>query len=197
MQFTTFALAALSLGSAIATPIVGFKPFDQAVVAVANAKTVVQEQVASINVLLKGTPTDETVTKIQKSLVTVGAQVNGLHEIVLALGDFGSTPLSDAQLAKIPEFAENYKGIFIGIEAIGKKVTSSGLNVDVIAQVKPELQWVLSTASPIARPILAFVQVAAAVDVKLFTPVTTVLVNIQSLITLVIGPLSGLKVTLA
>ncbi|KAI0113644.1 hypothetical protein GGR51DRAFT_556792 [Nemania sp. FL0031] len=197
MQFATFFLAALSMGSALATPIAGFQPFDQAATAVATAHTVIQEQVASINILLKDAPTDETVTKIQKSLVTVTAQVSGLHASVLALGDFGSTPLSDAQLAEVPEFAENFKGIFISIEALGKKITSAGLSVDVFAQIKPELQLVLSIASPIARPILAFVKVAAAIHVKLFTPVTTVLVNIQSLVTLVIGPLSGLKLTVA
>lgn len=49
MQFTTFVLAALSMGSAIAGPIAGFKPFDDAVTAVAEARAVVQEQVATIS----------------------------------------------------------------------------------------------------------------------------------------------------
>ncbi|KAJ8120492.1 hypothetical protein ONZ43_g2811 [Nemania bipapillata] len=197
MQFTNFFLAALSLGSAIAGPVAGFKPFDDATAAVAHAKTIVQEQVVVINALTKGTPTDETVTKIQQSLVTVGANVNGLHAYVLALGQFGSTPLSQAQLAKVPQFAEDFRGIFINVEVIGKKLTGAGFSHDVVAQIKPELQWVLSTSGPIARPIIVFARIAAPIHIKLFTSVTSVLVNIQALVTVIIAPLAGLKLVVA
>ncbi|KAI1146939.1 hypothetical protein F4825DRAFT_439124 [Nemania diffusa] len=197
MQFTTFVLAALSLGSAIASPVAGFKPFDNAASAVANVHTIVQEQVSVINVLVQGTPTDETVTKIHESLVTIGVNVNGLHAYVGDLAQFGSTPLSDAQLAKVPEFGENFRGIFINIEAIGKKITGAGLSVDVFAQIKPELQWVLATSGPIARPIIVFAKVAAPLHIQLFTSVSAVLVNIQALVTVIIAPLAGLKLVIA
>ncbi|KAI1110661.1 hypothetical protein F5Y14DRAFT_428331 [Nemania sp. NC0429] len=191
MQFTTFVVAALSMGSAIAGPIAGFKHFDNAVTAVAQAKTVVQEQLATIEILVGGVHTAETVTKLQKSLVTVSANVNGLVGPALALVNVKST-LSQVQLSAVPKFAEDFQGLLISIEAIGKKVTGSNLSQNVIAQIKPELQLVLSTASPVARPIISFINVAAPSYVPEFQKVTAILVNIQALSTLVIGPLSGL-----
>ncbi|KAI1165943.1 hypothetical protein F5B18DRAFT_609256 [Nemania serpens] len=196
MQFTTFVLAALSMGSAIAGPIAGFKPFDDAVTAVSQARAVVQEQVATINILINGAPTAETVTKLQKSLVTVSANVNGLLGPALALVNIKSTPLSQIQLSAIPKFAADFQGLLLSIEAIGKKVTGSGLTQTAIAQIKPELQLVLSTASPVTRPIISFVTVAAPGYVQEFQQVTSILVNIQALSGLVLGPLSGLGLTI-
>ncbi|KAI1197086.1 hypothetical protein F5X97DRAFT_344031 [Nemania serpens] len=195
MQFTTFVLAALSMGSAIAGPIAGFKPFDDAVTAVAEARAVVQEQVATINILINAAPTAETITKLQNSLVTVSANVNGLVGPALALVNIKST-LGQVQLSTVPKFAADFQGLLISIEAIGKKVTGSGLSQNVIAQIKPELQLVLSTASPVARPIISFINVAAPSYVKEFQQVTSILVNIQALSGLVLGPLSGLGLTI-
>ena len=59
MQFTTFALAALSLGSAIAAPalpvdlpgtlpVAGLPGFEEAVEAVSHAKVIVEQQVAAV-----------------------------------------------------------------------------------------------------------------------------------------------------
>ncbi|KAI1184932.1 hypothetical protein F5B17DRAFT_446516 [Nemania serpens] len=196
MQFTTFVLAALSMGSAIAGPIASFKPFDEAVTAVAQARAVVQEQVTTINVLVKDAPTAETITKIQTSLLTVSANVNGLLGTALALVDVQGT-LNQVQLGAVPKFAEDFQGLLLSIEAIGKKITGSGLTQAAIAQIKPELQLVLSTASPVSRPIISFITVAAPGYVQQIEQATSILVNIQALTGLLFVPLSGLGLTLA
>lgn len=166
-----------------------------------------------LDILINAAPTAETITKLQNSLVTVSANVNGLVGPALALVNIKST-LGQVQLSTVPKFAADFQGLLISIEAIGKKVTGSGLSqskyfsgivleadtaneeVDVIAQIKPELQLVLSTASPVARPIISFINVAAPSYVKEFQQVTSILVNIQALSGLVLGPLSGLGLTI-
>lgn len=196
MQFTTFALAALSLGSAIAGPISGFQGFDSAAAAVANARTIVEKQVTTITTLTKGPQDTETITKVQQSLLTVSHTVSGLSPFGLALGEIGSTPLSQEQLAAFPEFTDNFHGLFIGIQTIGKSVTDGKLDQDSLAQIKPELQLVLATAGPVARPFISFVQVVVPGSAKAFKQVTTILVSIQGLINLTVGPLSGLKLSI-
>jgi hypothetical protein len=49
MHFTTFVLAALSLGSAIAAPAVGLPAFNDALTAVGSVKIIVEQQVTTVS----------------------------------------------------------------------------------------------------------------------------------------------------
>ncbi|KAI8948210.1 hypothetical protein F4801DRAFT_557913 [Xylaria longipes] len=184
MQFSSFFLAALSMGSAIAGPLAGVQVFNNAVSAFAKAQNVVQEQQAQISRLAKEAPNAENIVEIQKCLLTVGQSVNGLYDPALALGNVGSTPLSKDQLSYVPKFSQSFLSIFVDIEAIGKIVTS--LNKDQLAKVQPELQLVLSPAVSLARPVLAFVNVAAPSQGKAFQTVSHPLLNIQALLKLAV-----------
>ncbi|KAI0534795.1 hypothetical protein GGR58DRAFT_43866 [Xylaria digitata] len=189
MQFSTFFLAALSLGSAIASPVAGFASFDDAHKAVSHAKTIVQQQLVQINIFTNGAPNIQTVANIQKSLLTIGQSVNGLVVPAVALSSFGSTPLSKEQLAAVPQFQADFLDILVNLELIGKRVTGSNLNTDSISKVKPQLQWALAAVGPVSQPIITFISVAAPkyATYKHWTPY---LVNIEALVVVVLGKIA-------
>ncbi|KAI1174998.1 hypothetical protein F4777DRAFT_579445 [Nemania sp. FL0916] len=188
MQFTTFALAALSLGSAIAgpiaSPLAGFAGFDDAVAAVTKVQSIVEEQANTINVLVKSAPSTETITKIQQSLVNVGTNINALHNVGINLGNFDAvkTPLSKEQKAAVPDFASNFQGIFVTVQSISKTVTAGGLPQGVVAQVQPQLQLVLSTAAPVTKPVILFVTNAVPGGSTLVAPLTGLVGNLSAVL---------------
>ncbi|KAI1754849.1 hypothetical protein F4782DRAFT_463459 [Xylaria castorea] len=181
MQFSTFFLAALSMGSAIASPLAGVQTFDNSVPDFANAKNVLEEQHAQISRLAGEASSAENTLEIQKCLLTVGQSMNGLFSPALALGNAGSTPLSKDQLSYVPQFAEIFLSIFVNVEAIAN-ITTTRLNKDQLAKVQPELQLILSSPVLIARPVLAFISVAASSQTEAFLSVSHPLRNIQALL---------------
>ncbi|KAI0436207.1 hypothetical protein F4803DRAFT_543065 [Xylaria telfairii] len=187
MQFSTFVLAALSMGSAIAGPLAPAQAFTSVASAAANARSVVHNQLLEINLLVGGTPNAESVTKIQKCLVNVGQSVNSISGPAQALDGAGSVPLAGAQLNAVPEFAANLVGIAVDIQAIGKVLTGGRLTKDQQAQIQPELQWALAPAVPIVRPILAYIKIAAPSHTKVFQHISYPLRNIQALLKVVLA----------
>ncbi|KAI1749920.1 hypothetical protein F4782DRAFT_286393 [Xylaria castorea] len=191
MQFTKLALAAFSLGSAIAAPVVGDLPaLTDALSAVGNVKTIVQTQVATINTLTQGTPAGDAVTKIEASLLTVGQNVNGLLAPLLALANNPTTTLSAAQLSAVPQLVSDCQAIFEGVQTVGKTVVS-GLGQDALNQVQPELQWVLATAGPVVKPLISFTTLVPGTS-AVYQQVNTGVAQIQGVAnTLIIAPVNG------
>ncbi|KAI1305421.1 hypothetical protein F5Y03DRAFT_355829 [Xylaria venustula] len=191
MQYSKFLLAAISIGSAIANPVVsGWAPFNNAAVAVANVNVVVQQEAANINAATTGVHSADNLAKVHNSLLRVGQTMNGLLPTVLALGTAGPNSLSKEQLAAIPKFQKDYHNVLVNIELIGKRVTGGNLDQNSIAEVKPELQWVLASPAPIARPLIAFIDVAAPKQYATYSYWTPYLVNIEALIVVVLGPIA-------
>ncbi|KAI0424961.1 hypothetical protein F5Y09DRAFT_322918 [Xylaria sp. FL1042] len=190
MQFSTVVLAALSLGSAIATPVTGFPAFNNAVATLANVNVVVQQETANIKAVTSGAHNAETLAKVQHSLLTVGQSMNTLVAPVLALNTVGPHSLSTEQIAAIPKFQKDYQAVLVNLEIIGKRVTGSNFDKDALAQIKPELQWVLASPGPIARPIITLVNVATPKYASYYESWTPYLINIEALIVVVLGPIA-------
>ncbi|KAK5634276.1 hypothetical protein RRF57_009990 [Xylaria bambusicola] len=179
MQFSTFVLAALSLGSAIAGPVTGFVPFNNAASKVAEVKVLVQQEAANINSATSGSPNAKAIADVRKSLLTIGRGMNGLIDPVNELASAGPTSLTKEQIAAVPQFQKDFQTIFVNLDNIGKRISngnfdksecfsksgfsnsSADYQVAAISQVKPELQWVLASPTTISRPVIAFVDVAA------------------------------------
>ncbi|KAI0403436.1 hypothetical protein F4802DRAFT_289308 [Xylaria palmicola] len=187
MQLTTFLVAALSMGSAIAGPLVGVRAFDDVAAVLATARSDIHSELLTINVLVQQPSNAVSVTKIQNCLVNVGQSLNTILTPAVALAASASTPLSKAQLSVLSRVARDFQGVFADVDVLGKKITGSALSRDQLIQVRPELQWVLSTVAPVSRPILAFVDVAAPGSAKDFRSVTPALVDIQALVNLGVG----------
>ncbi|KAI1420882.1 hypothetical protein F5Y12DRAFT_771052 [Xylaria sp. FL1777] len=189
MQFSTFILAAISMGSAIASPTTGFASFNNALAVAANVKVAVQQELAIIKTATSGARKEaDAVVTLQKSLRTAGLSVNSLLGPVVALGNVQPTSLSKEQLVAVSQFQKDILDAFVSLQLIGKTITGSHLSKDALAQVKPELQWVLASPAPIARLVIAFVKDAAPkyASYGYWNPY---LINIQALIVVALGPL--------
>ncbi|KAI8953701.1 hypothetical protein F4801DRAFT_536309 [Xylaria longipes] len=192
MQFTTFALAAFSLGSAIAAPVVdGLPAFTDALSAVGNVKTLVATQVTTINTLTQGTAAGDAVTKIEASLLTIGQNVNALLPSILGLANNAATPLSQGQLSSVPQLVSDCQAIFESVQTVGKTIVK-GLGQDALNQVQPELQWILSTAGPVVKPLVSFTTTAVPGTSAVFEEVNTTLAQIQGLANNLLIPVNGL-----
>ncbi|KAI0469532.1 hypothetical protein F4859DRAFT_134462 [Xylaria cf. heliscus] len=192
MQFTTVALAAFSLGSAIAAPVVdGLPAFTDALSVVGDVKTAVEAQVSTINSLVQATPAGDAVTQIEASLLTVGQNVNTLLPSILALTGNTTASLSQGQLTSVPQLVTDIQSIFEGVQTVGKSVVS-GLGQDALNEVQPELQWVLSTAGPVVKPLVSFTTTAVPGTSAVYSEVNTALAQVQSLANGLLAPLNGL-----
>ncbi|GAP93118.1 hypothetical protein SAMD00023353_10700030 [Rosellinia necatrix] len=191
MQFTTFALAALSMGSTIAAPALGLVSFDNALAYTGNVKTIVEEQVTKITTVFSGTPAENAVTQVQGSLLIIGQNVNGLVGPLVALGNDATTPLTQGQLASVPQLVSDCQAIVSGIKTIGKTVVG-GLSEDGLNQVQPELQWVLSAAGPVVRPVVAFTTTNVPGSTAVLQKVNGAVGKLQDTANSLIVPVNGL-----
>ncbi|KAI2632463.1 hypothetical protein GGS26DRAFT_598221 [Hypomontagnella submonticulosa] len=150
MRFTNFALAAFSLGSALAAPAVhqpharALEILGVATTTVSSVKSNVEGELQTINKLLVGVNVNTTslVPQLEHSLLTIAGEVTKIVGSVLPLVTEEVPALVEGELANLPELLN------------GKVV--NGLGGDVLKAVKPELQLVLSTVEPVAKPILSF-----------------------------------------
>ncbi|KAI0394972.1 hypothetical protein F5Y17DRAFT_227587 [Xylariaceae sp. FL0594] len=210
MQFATFALAALSLGSAIAAPapapapalpVVGGLPgLEVALGAVSHVKDIVEQQVAAVEAILKIQDTAEVVGKVQEILITVGQNVNGLLTPIQALPTTASsslkkkqqtTPLSADELEQIPGFVGDFQAIFVGVQTISKTVVG-GISQDAIQEVKPELQFVLASVVPVTRPLISFVTAVVPGSSAIVQQVSPVIAQLQTGLDALLAPLDTL-----
>ncbi|KAJ2974202.1 hypothetical protein NUW58_g1536 [Xylaria curta] len=196
MQFSTYFLAALSMGSALAAPLVDIQIFNTAAAELTRARNTIHQQAAAIKLLVGGAPTVENVNKIRDCATIVGQNLNILITPSIALGSIGSTSLTKAQLAAIPKFAEDFRAIILDVELIGKTISHSRLSRDQLTQVKPELEWALATTSPLARPILAFIKLAAPSYYQGYYGVPPALLSIQALINIDLAVFIGIGISL-
>ncbi|RYC61522.1 hypothetical protein CHU98_g4695 [Xylaria longipes] len=193
MQFTTFALAAFSLGSAIAAPVVdGLPAFTDALSAVATSRLLLRHRLPpSVYTLTQGTPAGDAVTKIEASLLTIGQNVNALLPSILGLANNAATPLSQGQLSSVPQLVSDCQAIFESVQTVGKTIVK-GLGQDALNQVQPELQWILSTAGPVVKPLVSFTTTAVPGTSAVFEEVNTTLAQIQGLANNLLIPVNGL-----
>ncbi|KAI0199267.1 hypothetical protein F4808DRAFT_462047 [Astrocystis sublimbata] len=194
MQFAKFALAAFSFGSAIAAPVVSDVPavVDKALSAVANAKTIVDAQVHTITELTAKTPAGPVVAEIEESLLTIGTSVNGIIAPILVLSNNAVLPLNQGQLESVPQLVSDCQAVFEGVQTAAKAIVK-GLPQDVLKQVQPELQWVLSATGPVVKPLVAFTTTAVPGTAAVYTEVNGALAKVQGIANnLVIAPVNGL-----
>ncbi|KAI8634392.1 hypothetical protein F5Y19DRAFT_210109 [Xylariaceae sp. FL1651] len=197
MQFTTFAIAALSLGSAIAAPAAnkvearGLLALDDALSAVGNVKVIVSQQVTTVTTLVQGTPAGDAVTKIEASLLTVGQSVSGLLSPVLALTNNAATPLTQGQISSVPQLVADCQAVVASIQTLGKTVVN-GLGQDALDQIQPELQWVLSTAGPVVKPVVSFATTAVPGTSPVIGEVQTGVASLQKLANGLLAPVNAI-----
>ncbi|KAI1826846.1 hypothetical protein F4861DRAFT_17667 [Xylaria intraflava] len=191
MQFTTFAVAALSMGSAIAQPLTGLVGFTDVTAAVSQARTLVQTEVTTIQTLAQGDINNITISKIQQSLLNVGQTVNGLVKPVVSLAGVNTTPLTQGQITAVPALLQDVQKIVVGTQTIAKSV-ASGQQKDSLSQVQSELQFVLGPVSLIGNNVVSFATAAVPATSTVFVQVQSLLGGLQPLLAGLLAPVTAI-----
>ncbi|KAL7624146.1 hypothetical protein AAE478_005703 [Parahypoxylon ruwenzoriense] len=163
MRFTNFALAAFSMGSALAVPTTHqaharqLQILGTATATVGSVKTTVEAELATIAKLVVNVNLNATtlVPQLEHALLNIASDITGIVGSVLPLVTEGVPTLVEDELKAVPELLNNVLTIANDVEATAQQLVN-GLAGDVLKAVKPELQLVLATIQPIAKPIVTF-----------------------------------------
>ncbi|XXG97294.1 hypothetical protein Hte_003590 [Hypoxylon texense] len=164
MRFTNFALAAFSMGSALAAPAVhqpharALEVISTATSTVTTVKTTVQGELQSVSKLVvsigAGANSTALVPQLEQSLLSIAGEVTKIVGAVLPIVTEGVPALAEDELKGLPDLLNGVLAIATGLQSTAQQVVN-GVGADVLKAVKPELQLVLSTVEPIAKPIVS------------------------------------------
>ncbi|KAJ2999211.1 hypothetical protein NUW58_g66 [Xylaria curta] len=159
MQFTTLALAVLSIGSVFGAPTVVArsdpKILTSAISAASGSKTAVDTQVAIIKNLVQTTVNSAAIPAIRASLRNIAAEIASVTTFVVPLVIDVALPLAQQELDNLPGFVGNAKGIAADVESTANLILA-GLSQQSLLLVKTEALLVLATVSPFVQPITVF-----------------------------------------
>ncbi|KAI1327264.1 hypothetical protein F5Y16DRAFT_201469 [Xylariaceae sp. FL0255] len=162
MQFTSFALAALSIGSAFAqTTPSDPKILVTAIDAVASAKTAVDNEVAIIQNTVIGTVNNEIIPAINASLCNIEDELTNVINTVVPLIEDIVLPLLASELATLPILVSDVQYIVCECKDSLSLLLGS-LSDDLLSLLKTEVALIIATISPFVDPIVSFAQQATS-----------------------------------
>ncbi|KAI0181589.1 hypothetical protein GGR52DRAFT_45119 [Hypoxylon sp. FL1284] len=161
MRFSSFVLAAFSMGSALAAPAThqqnarALEVLTTATSTLASVKTNVEGELQSISKLVLNVNANTTtlVPQLEQSLLGVVGEVTKVVGTILPLVKDGVPALAEDQLSAVPTVLNGVLSLANGIKSTSQQVVDKA-HPDVVKAVQPELQLVLSTVQPIVKPII-------------------------------------------
>ncbi|KAI1506342.1 hypothetical protein F5X99DRAFT_215 [Biscogniauxia marginata] len=192
MKFTSFALAALSLGTAFAAPAApqvdsrGLLVVGQATQQVTTVETQVVQQITQITTVITST---KDVSVLRVALKDLSVQINVLLndlQPVLSL----QLPLITAELLNLPGLLEHVLTIVQKVVNVVGAITGQ-LTDDLVKTLQPELQLVLGAIKPVKTLVVPFGQNVAAKGTQ-----SVEITRILSITNELDGLLSGVLATL-
>ncbi|KAI2631785.1 hypothetical protein GGS21DRAFT_491688 [Xylaria nigripes] len=191
MQFTTFALTALSMGSAMAQPLAAVTSFTEVTTAIVKANTLIEKQVTSITSLTSGEITVDLIADVEKIVVDVGEIVGEIIEPVLGLVSLQQVKFTEAQLAGIPDLLKNTQTMVSHVQTVSKCVAvTKQKNSNVNAQT--ELSYVLGNTGLVAERVVKFVTVAVPTTSSVFVTVQGLLTPLEALLATLLAPITAI-----
>ncbi|KAI1375965.1 hypothetical protein F4677DRAFT_459923 [Hypoxylon crocopeplum] len=199
MRFTNFALAAFSLGSALAAPAThqsharALQILGTATSTISTVKTTVEGELQNISGLVVKVNVNTTtlVPQLEHSLLAIAGEVTKIVGSVLPLVTDGVLPLAEDELKNLPGLLNDVLSIANGVESTAQKIVN-GVGNDVLKAVKPELQLVLSAVEPVAKPIVSFALGAVGHTVDpVAQEVNSLVGNLEHVLGGLLGPLVG------
>ncbi|KAI0018221.1 hypothetical protein F4780DRAFT_781524 [Xylariomycetidae sp. FL0641] len=159
MQFKSFAIAALSLGSAIAAPATqqssarDLQVLTTAVSSVSTVKTTVTHEVQQVTSLINvDASVDINITLVENLLEGVGKEVASLLDIVEGLVGGLVLPLAEDEITKVLGLVKDVHTIIGGVKDMSTGVVHSAPQ-QIVTSVKPELQFVISSVQPLVKQL--------------------------------------------
>ncbi|KAI1765199.1 hypothetical protein GGR53DRAFT_279144 [Hypoxylon sp. FL1150] len=202
MRFTSFALAAFSMGSALAAPAV-HQPHARAVeilstatTTVSTVKTTVEGELQSVSKLVVsiGGAANSTalVPQLEQSLLSIAGEVTKIVGSVLPIITEGVPTLAEDELNNLPDLLNNVLSIANGLQSTATQIVN-GVGADVLKAIKPELQLALSTVEPIAKPIISLALGAVGdITSPLVTEVNGLVGDIENVTGSILSPVTDL-----
>ncbi|KAI1388993.1 uncharacterized protein F4822DRAFT_429607 [Hypoxylon trugodes] len=200
MRFTNFALAAFSMGSALAAPAVhqqqarAIELLSTAITTVTGVQKTVEGDLKLISGLVVGVNVNTTtlVPQIEHTLLEVVSEVTKIASPVLSLVGEGVPQLAESELQQLPQLLNGVLSIGNGIKTTVGQVVK-GVSGDALTAVKPELQLVLSIVEPIAKPVVGLVQgLLGEVAPELAQELQGLLGDVEGLLGNILAPVAGL-----
>ncbi|KAI0204948.1 hypothetical protein F4808DRAFT_315620 [Astrocystis sublimbata] len=164
MQFFTFALAALSVGSVLSAPtttptVPEPKVLTSAISAVSSSKSNVDTQVAIIKKFVDVTVNDAAIPALKSSLNNIASEIATATKFVVPLVTDVVLPLAEQELANVPGFVGNVKAIAADVEYTANLLLAN-LSKQTLLLVKTEVLLVLATIDPFVKPVAQFANAA-------------------------------------
>ncbi|KAK9416301.1 hypothetical protein SUNI508_01718 [Seiridium unicorne] len=202
MQFFKYALAAVSIGSAVAAPAPVMQARDTTVVStvystVSSVKSLVEAELSNIDSVLDNVVSDDVVPLVNTALGNIVTEVNGLISDIVPLVTGLVFPLVDGELENVPDLLTEVKGLVSDIDSTVNNLLGAVVG-DVLSAVKPEVKAVLVLVSPLLAPIATLAQgVVNTATGPVVSDVSGLITDIDSVANGIVSPIGGLLVKVA
>ncbi|KAH8898391.1 hypothetical protein GQ53DRAFT_759640 [Thozetella sp. PMI_491] len=196
MKFT-IAAAFLTIGSAVAAPVIGSTKaitgtLSTAMTTVTTIKTTVEGELSTITGLIQvGGLTQEVVPKVAASLKVIETTLGGATKTVIPMLSNLSLPLVGDDLQLVGSLVSEFQTVVQGVQTTLTGLVSTG-EAEVLALIKPEVQLVLGTVLPIVGPLAQFALSAVAGITDAPELVSQIVGSVSGLTSLANGLLSPL-----
>ncbi|KAI1745125.1 hypothetical protein F4680DRAFT_467320 [Xylaria scruposa] len=189
MQFATFALAALSIGSVFAAPPTVVRRdavLDAAISAVNTAQTAVASEVVIINNAVQGTL---NLPVIQGSLTNIANAISSATSAVTPLVTDVALPLTNAELSQLSGLVTSVEDIANNVKTAANDVINNVTGLSGIL-VRAEAVVVINTIGPFVTPVTQFANSAiAGVTDPIVSTIQSTLTTITSTVSSLLGPI--------
>ncbi|KAI1288703.1 hypothetical protein F5Y03DRAFT_404530 [Xylaria venustula] len=174
MQFSTLALAVLSIGSVLGAPATMTrsdpKVLANAIIAASDTKTAVGTQVVIIKNLVQSA-NSAAVSGIRASLQNIAAEISSATKFAVPLVTDVALPFAQQEFDNLPGFVGNVKDIAADVESAANLLLGN-LSQQSLLLVKTEALLALATVNPFVQPVTQF---AASAITGTSGPSTTII----------------------
>ncbi|KAI0975364.1 hypothetical protein F4678DRAFT_324105 [Xylaria arbuscula] len=158
MQFSTLALAALSIGSVLGAPATiarsDPKALSNAIIAASDTKSAVDTQVVIIRNLVQSA-NSAAISAIRASLQNIAAEISTATKFAVPLVTDVALPLAQQEFDNLPGFVGNVKDIAADVESTANLLLGN-LSQQSLSLLKTEALLVIATIDPFVSPVTRF-----------------------------------------
>ncbi|KAI0125024.1 hypothetical protein BJ170DRAFT_484910 [Xylariales sp. AK1849] len=198
MQFSKLALAALSIGSAVAAPTpapaVEKRDYSASSVlsVVINVKGTVEAELSSIESIAENVVDEKVLPVVFTALSNIASEVNGTIATIVPQVTDTVFPLVEEELENVPVLLTEVKGLVSDIESTVNELLAA-VTGDVLAAVKPEVKNVIVLVEPLLAPVLTLAHgLINTATGPVVSNVTVLISDIETIVGGILSPVEGL-----
>lgn len=198
MQFFNFALAALSVSSAVAAPLslapvanTNTSSIITVFSTVSTTKVTVEKELSLVTGTVQGVVNVDVVPLVQHTLKNVEDILNKVTDDVLPMVEGLVFPLLDDELANVPKLLQQVQALVKEVEETLEALVAS-LEHDVLIALQPEIKLVLGSVHTFVGPILVLGQgVVGSATGDVVPEVTSLIGSVEKIVNGLLQPVTG------